>query len=195
MAGGSGAATKACRTATSLSDGETGWGGRKAQVNTVALRPTWASGSYRQRAGWRGPRRFRERKSSIQHIQICPRHRREGWARRKASSSSCLAGRWREPSLSFQRCGSAGPQRYTDPQVVAQVGIWAGWLEYRVLEPTEREREDREDHCREERPVAPSCFFQQWDICRERKQAQLSPHAGRSSTPDPTAGAPTPPLV
>lgn len=143
MAGGSGAATKACRTATSLSDGETGWGGRKAQVNTVALRPTWASGSYRQRAGWRGPRRFRERKSSIQHIQICPRHRREGWARRKASSSSCLAGRWRESSLSFQRCGSAGPQRYTDPQVVAQVGIWAGWLEYRVLEPTEREREDR----------------------------------------------------
>lgn len=92
-----------------------------------------------------GTQRFRERKSSIQHIQICPRHRREGWARQKAS---CLAGRWRESSLSFQRCGSAGLQR------CGSAGLQAGWLEYRVLKLTERGKKDREDHCREERPVA-----------------------------------------
>lgn len=103
---GSSAATTACRTATSLCDRESGRGGGKAQVN-----------SSRQRASWRGPRGLKERKGSIQHIHICPRHRWGGSARQKASSSSCPAGRWRESSLSFQRGGPAGPQRYRNTQI------------------------------------------------------------------------------
>lgn len=187
MAGGSGAATKACRTATSLSDRETGWGGRKAQVNTAALRPMWASGSYSQRAGWRGPRRYRERKSSIQHIQICPRHRREGWARQKASSSSCLAGRWRESSLSFQRCGSDGPQRYTDPQVVPQVSGQGGWST--GCSNPQREGKRTEDHCREERPVAALMLLSAVGYLQGEKASTVVTPRGSLcySTPDPTA--------
>ena len=70
---GSSAATKACRTATSLHDREIEWAGLgKARVNTAALRPTQAGGVCRQRAGWRGPGGLRERKSSVQHIQMSP---------------------------------------------------------------------------------------------------------------------------
>lgn len=107
-----------------------------------------------------GTQRFRERKSSIQHIQICPRHRREGWARQKAS---CLAGRWRESSLSFQRCGSAGRQRSTDPQVVAQVSGQGGWSTGCSNSRREGKRTERTIAERRGR-WQPSCFFQQWDI-------------------------------
>lgn len=124
---GSSAATKACRTATGLRHREPGQGGGKAQVNTAALWPMWAGGGCHQIAGWRGPRGLRERKGSIQHIHICSRQRWEGWARQKASSSSCPAGRWRESSLSFQRGGLTGPQRSTDPQVAAQISGQGGW--------------------------------------------------------------------
>lgn len=118
VAGDSSAATKACRTATSLHDRETGWGWGKAQVNTAALRPMRAGGGCCQRAGWRGPRGLREGKGSIQHIQIRPRHRWEGWARPTASSSSRQMARI---FLEFPGRWVCRPQRCTDPQVAAQV--------------------------------------------------------------------------
>ena len=130
----------------------TGRGGGKAQVNTAALWPMRAGGGCRQTAGWRGPRGFRERKGSVQHIQLCPRHRREGWARQRASSSSCPAGRWRESSLSFQRSGPAGTRRSTDPQEAAHISRWGGWST--GCSGPQGGREGRANHCREERPAA-----------------------------------------
>lgn len=56
MAGGSSAATKACRAATGLRDREPGQGGGKAQVNTAVLWPMWAVWGGHQRIGWRAPR-------------------------------------------------------------------------------------------------------------------------------------------
>jgi len=149
-----GAATKACRTATSPPDRGTGGAGGKAQVNTAALRPAQAGGVCRQRAGWGGPRGPWERKSSVQHIQICPRHRWEGQARQKASSSSCPAGRWRDSSSSFQQGGPGGPQTYRDTQIhrwqLRYPGRVAG---VQGAQNPRRGQEDREDRCREERPV------------------------------------------
>lgn len=45
VAGGSSAATKACRRATGLRYREPGQGGGKAQVNTAVLWPMWAGGA------------------------------------------------------------------------------------------------------------------------------------------------------
>lgn len=116
VAGGSSAATKVFRTATSLPEGSwTRWEeGTSKHSGSQAHVGWWGC---HHRAGWREPRGLRGRKGSIQHIQICPRHRWEGWARQKSSSSSCPAGRWRESSLSFQRGGPAGPRRYGDTQI------------------------------------------------------------------------------
>lgn len=140
---GSSAATEVWRIATSLHDRGTGWvGGGKAQVNTAALRPAEAGGVCHQRAGRRGPRGLRERKSSVQHIQICPRHRWEDRARQNASSSSCPADRWRESSLSFQQGGPGGPQRYRDTQIHRWQLRYPGRVAGGQGAQTHREREE-----------------------------------------------------
>lgn len=179
VAGGSSAATKACRKATGLRDRGPGQGGGKAQVNTAVLWPMWAGGGGRQRVGWRAPRGLRDRKGSVRHIQTCSRHRWEGWTRQKASSSSCQAGRWQESSLSFQQGGPACPQRSTDPQVAAQI---AGHRE--------REEGQRGPLQRREAGGKPHASFNSgMSTGREGRKAQWLPHVGLCSTPDPTVGA------
>lgn len=102
----------------------------------------------------------------------------------KTSSSSCPVCRWRDSSLSFQQGGPRGPQKYR--YTGGSSGIRAGWLEYTVLKPTGRGRKGREERSQWQ----PSCFFQQWDICRQRGKASTAvTRRSLCSTPGPMAGS------
>lgn len=160
---------QACRTGES--DGP---GVGKAQVNTAALRPAQAGAVCRQRAGWRGPGGLGERKSSVRHIQICPRHRWEGWTGQNASASSCPAGRRREASLSFQQGGPGGPERYRDTQIHRWQLRYPGRVAGVGGARTHRGREEGQRGPLRRRGLwRCSRFFQQRDVCRTRRKSSM----------------------
>lgn len=120
VAGGSSAATKACRTGTGLRDRETGRACGKAQVNTAALRPMWAGGAAAKELAGGDPEGSGKGKVQSSTFKYVPDTDGKAGPGKKPAPSAVQQADG-ESSLSFQRGGSVGPQRYTDPQVAAQV--------------------------------------------------------------------------
>ena len=186
--GVSSVAMKARRTATSLCDRETGRAGGKAQVNTARSGPHGLVGLL-PKSWLEGTRRAPGGKGPIQHVQIVFPTQVGRWG---------LAGSQLLPA--FQQADGD-----TLPGVSGEVGLWAlGGAEIhrhtggQLGSPgraagghgTQTHRERRKG--REERsPWQPSCFFQQWDICGQRKmESTVVTRVGDGSTADPAAGTP-----
>lgn len=116
---GSSAAMKACRTATSLRDRETGRAGGKAQVNTARSGPHGLAGLL-PKSWLEGTRRAPEGKGPTQHVQIVSPTQvgRWGWAGSQLfqPSSRQMVTLFLEFPAKWA-CGPSEVRRYTDTQV------------------------------------------------------------------------------